>query len=181
MNVFLALDKKLANERHYPAINWLESFSGYIKILDNWYKKEIDEDFFHIRNNLMKVLQEEDKLQDIVQLVGKDVLPDSQRLIIEIGRVIKVGFLQQNAFHEQDKYVPMKKQFNMLKLIFHLYESSMECIKKGIPISKVNNQDIFDKVIKVKYNVPNDDLSGIDDLIDEVETFYDNLKDEYME
>src|SRR6056297_2226182 len=114
VNVFLALDKKLANERHYPAINWLESFSGYIKILDGWYKREIGEDFFYFRNNLMEILQEEDKLQDIVQLVGKDVLPDSQRLTLEIGRIIKVGFLQQNAFHKEDKYVPIKKQYEML-------------------------------------------------------------------
>lgn len=181
VNVFLALDKKLANERHYPAINWLESFSGYIKILDSWYKKEIGEDFFNIRNNLMEVLQEENKLQDIVQLVGKDVLPDSQRLILEIGRIIKVGFLQQNAFHDQDKYVPIKKQYEMLKLIYHIYKRSMECIKEGIPVSKVKNEDLFDKIIKIKYTVPNEDLSEIYNTFDEIDNYYNKLKDEYSE
>ncbi len=181
VNVFLALDKNLANERHYPAINWLESFSGYVKILDTWYEKEVGEDFFYFRNKLMEVLQEEDKLQDIVQLVGKDVLPDSQRLILEIGRIIKVGFLQQNAFHDEDKYVPIKKQYEMLKLIYHLYEESMTCIKSGIPVSKVISQDLFDKIIKVKYTVPNDDLSKIKTLINEIDSFYNDLKDEYTE
>jgi len=180
VNVFLALDKKLANERHYPSINWLDSFSGYIKILDKWYKNHVDEDFFQLRNKLMEILQEENKLQDIVQLVGKDVLPDSQRLVLEIGRIIKVGYLQQNAFHEEDRYVPLNKQFKMLELISYLYDRSIYCVKKGIPISKVESKEIFDRVIKVKYNVPNDNYEKIDDIHKEIDEYYDDLEKEYL-
>jgi len=180
VNGFLALDKKLANERHYPSINWLDSFSGYIKILDKWYKNHVDEDFFQLRNKLMEILQEENKLQDIVQLVGKDVLPDSQRLVLEIGRIIKVGYLQQNAFHEEDRYVPLNKQFKMLELISYLYDRSIYCVKKGIPISKVESKEIFDRVIKVKYNVPNDNYEKIDDINKEIDEYYDDLEKEYL-
>jgi V/A-type H+-transporting ATPase subunit A len=99
---------------------------------------------------------------------------------LEIGRIIKVGYLQQNAFHEEDRYVPLEKQFKMLELISYLYDRSIYCVKKGIPISKVESKEIFDSVIKVKYNVPNDDFSKIDEIRNKIDEYYNELEKEYL-
>ena len=179
VNAFLALDKKLAYSRHYPSINWLNSYSGYIKILEDWYKENVNDDVIELRNEMIELLHEEDKLSDIVQLVGEDVLPDSQRLILEISRIIKVGFLQQNAFHKEDTFVPITKQYLMLHLIKYLYDTALRGIKMGIPISKIKNEELFDKIIKVKYTVPNNDLKGISTLVYEIDDYYQELYRKY--
>lgn len=179
VNAFLGLDKRLAYARHYPAINWLTSYSGYIKILDDWYSENVSDNALDIRNRFMEILHKENKLQEIVQLVGEDVLPDDQRLILEISKIIKIGYLQQNAFHKIDTYVPIKKQYEMLKLIDHLYKRGYEGIKKGIPISQIKDRKIFNDVAKMKYTIPNDDLSGIENLKEEIDGYYDELMEKY--
>lgn len=179
VNAFLALDKKLAYSRHYPSINWLNSYSGYIKILTKWYEDNVSSDVMELRAEMMKVLYEENKLMDIVQLVGEDVLPDDQRLILEISKVLKIGFLQQNAFHEDDTYVPLPKQHLMLELIKFLYDEGNKAIKLGIPISQVKNDELFGKVMRMKYTIPNDDLRGIGRLMKEIEDYYGRLIAKY--
>lgn len=179
VNAFLALDKKLAYSRHYPAINWLNSYSGYIDDLSEWYSENISGDLIILRGKVMKILNEEDKLSDIVQLVGEDVLPDSQRLILALARVIKVAFLQQNAFHDVDTYVPLPKQHLMLELIYHLYLKAKHSIDMGIPLSKVRNQELFSKVLKMKYDIPNEDIVGIGSLMIEINQFFENLEEKY--
>lgn len=179
VNSFLALDKKLAYARHYPAINWLQSYSGYVKILSEWYKENVSKEIIKLRAKMLKLLHEENKLQEIVQLVGEDVLPDDQRLIMEISKVLKIGFLQQNAFHKEDTYVPLEKQYQMLKCIDFLYDNAQEAVKIGIPISQIKDEKIFNHVMKMKYTIPNDDLSGIDKLKDEIDDFYKNLLRKY--
>ncbi|SKC56703.1 V/A-type H+-transporting ATPase subunit A [Maledivibacter halophilus] len=179
VNAFLGLDKRLAYARHYPAINWLTSYSGYIKILDDWYSENVSDNALDIRNRFMEILHKENKLQEIVQLVGEDVLPDDQRLILEISKIIKIGYLQQNAFHKIDTYVPIKKQYEMLKLIDHLYKRGYEGIKKGIPISQIKDRKIFNDVAKMKYTIPNNDLRGIEKLKEEIDGYYDELMEKY--
>lgn len=179
VNVFLALDKELAYARHYPAINWLNSYSGYIKMLSEWYDGNIEDGVMELRGKMLQLLHEENKLREIVMLVGEDVLPDDQRFILEISKVLKVGFLQQNAFHKEDTYVPLRKQYEMLKVIDYLYERGYSAIKKGIPISKVKNDKLFNKVVKMKYNIPNDNLEGIEALKNEIEEFYNQLNKKY--
>ena len=179
VNTFLALDRKLAYARHYPSINWMSSYSGYLKTLKNWYDEAVDEGFMPLRNQMMRLLQEESKLLDIVQLVGEDVLPDSQRIILEVARVIKTGFLQQNAFHSEDSYVPLEKQYRMLETIWQLYERASECTVKGIPLSKIRENDLFERVAKMKYTVPNQDLSSIDQLKQELNLYFDELLARY--
>lgn len=179
VNAFLGLDKKLAYARHYPAINWLTSYSGYIKTLKDWYTENVSEDVLKLRNKMMSILHKESKLQEIVQLVGEDVLPDDQRLVLEIAKVIKIGFLQQNAFHKIDTYVPINKQYQMLKIIDYLYEKAKEGIKKGIPISKVKNEKVFNEVTKMKYNIPNEDLSGIEEIRKIIDDYYNDLLKKY--
>ena len=116
---FWALDKSLAYARHYPAINWMESYSEYDGDLANWYNSNVDQAFMKCRGELLAILREESSLMEIVKLIGSDVLPDYQKLIMEIAKVIRVGFLQQNAYHKDDTYVPLEKQFLMMKTILN--------------------------------------------------------------
>jgi len=181
VNAFLALDKKLAYARHYPSINWLSSYSGYIKILSPWYTENVSSDIIELRNEMISILFEENKLADIVALVGEDVLPDDQRLILEISKVVKIGYLQQNAFHADDTYVPLPKQHLMLEMIKYLYDRAKEAINLGVPISKAKDDELFSKVMKMKYTIPNEDLRGIGRLRQEVEEYYNELIVQYAE
>lgn len=166
---FWALDKSLAYARHYPAINWNTSYSEYITDLRPWYNEQVGPDFLHFRNEITSILHEESNLMEIVKLIGADVLPDDQKLIIEIARVIRVGFLQQNAYHAQDTYVPIAKQLRMMEVILHLYHRAKEYVAASIPISKILETGLFDKVVRMKYEVPNDKLEMFDDYIKEID------------
>ena len=179
VNVFLGLDKDLAYSRHYPAINWMSSYSSYVEKLRDYYESKLGEDVVDLRNQMLKLLYEEDKLKEIVMLVGEDVLPDDQRLILDISNVMKLGFLQQNAFSKVDTYVPLKKQVEMLKTIKLLYEEGYKAIKEQIPISQVKNADLYSKVIAMKNTISNEDFSGIKDLNDEIKEFYSDLISKY--
>lgn len=166
---FWALDKSLAYARHYPAINWTTSYSEYTNELSDWYKENADPDFTLCRDRLTAILSEETNLMEIVKLIGADVLPDDQKLIIEIARVIRVGFLQQNAFHSDDTFVPAIKQMKMMQAILHLYDRSKEVIARQIPISKITSTGLFDRLIKMKYDIPNKNLELFDDLNSEID------------
>jgi V/A-type H+-transporting ATPase subunit A len=179
VTTFLALDKKLAYSRHYPAINYLTSYSGYLSTLKDWYNDKISPEMLVLRAKMMRLLQEEEKLNEIVQLVGEDVLPNDQALVLETARIIKKGFLQQNALHKNDTYVVMEKQFKMLKVIDTFYENALKCVKMGIPISMIRSQDIIQDILKMKFEVPNDDLSGLDELCHEIEQVYSRLSEKY--
>lgn len=173
VSAFLALDKKLAYARHYPSINYLISYSGYVKMLEEWFVQNVAEDILELRAKMMKLLQEDEKLREIVQLVGEDVLPNDQRLVLEVANVIKKGFLQQNALHSEDTYVQLPKQYKMLQVIDTLYEKSLECIKTNIPISTIRKEQVFEDVIKMKYSVANNQIEKLDNLKDQIA---DNLK-----
>ena len=172
---FWALDKALAYARHYPAINWINSYSEYFVDLDPWYIKNYGETFVKYRKKIAAILSEEDKLMEIVKLVGADVLPDDQKLIIEIAKVIRVGFLQQNAFHKDDTFVPLKKQKKMMKAILYLYKRVRQLISASIPISKVLETGIFDKLTRIKYDVSNDELAKFDDYKKEIDDVIDKI------
>lgn len=166
---FWALDKNLAYARHYPAINWMTSYSEYSADLQDWFKENVGEDFLEYRRQTNNLLQEENKLMEIVKLIGSDVLPDDQKLVIEIARLIRVGFLQQNAFHAEDTFVPLEKQKLMMKVILHLYQKSRQLIAASVPISSIMQSGLFDKLVKIKYDVPNDKLDLFDDYIAEID------------
>lgn len=179
VSAFLALDKKLAYARHYPAINYLTSYSSYVTMLDEWYRNNVSADMLKLRAKMIRILQEEEKLNEIVQLVGEDVLPNDQHLILEIARTIKKGFLQQNALHKEDTYVSLEKQYKMLCVINTLYESGLKCVKKGIPISTIRKQHVFEDVIKMKYDVPNDQIYLLDELSKKIVDTYQHLMEKY--
>ena len=166
---FWGLDKELAYARHYPAINWLSSYSEYVDDLTPWYTENVSEDFIPDRAEVIKILQEESSLMDIVKLIGADVLPEDQRLTLEVARVIRVGFLQQNAYNATDTYVPLNKQYKMLKVILYLYEKCRELvIEQSIPLSQIQKSGIFDRVIKMKYDIENDNLEKFDGIFEEI-------------
>ena len=153
---FWALDKSLAYARHYPAINWNDSYSEYSDDLGEYYYTNVDKDFLPCRQRISSMLSEENKLMEIVKLIGADVLPDDQKLIIETARVIRVGFLQQNAYHKDDTYVPLDKQFRMMKAILKLYDECSAALTNGVVFSDILATGIFETVIKMKYEIPND-------------------------
>lgn len=166
---FWALDKALAYSRHYPAINWMDSYSEYFNDLDPWFRENLGEDFIEYRNRISALLQEESSLMGIVKLIGSDVLPDDQKLVIETARVIRVGFLQQNAFHADDTYVPLEKQKLMMKTILHLHAKAKDIVAQNIPLSKILNLGLFDKLTKMKYDIPNSKPEMFDDYIKEID------------
>ena len=153
---FWALDKSLAYARHYPAINWNDSYSEYIDDLSNYYDENVSIDFLKYRQSISNILLEENKLMEIVKLIGSDVLPEDQKLVIEIARVVRVGFLQQNAYHKDDTYVPLDKQFRMMEIILTLYDKCKKVVAAGTPVSVIVKTGVFEKVIKMKYDIPND-------------------------
>ncbi len=172
---FWALDKSLAYSRHYPAINWLNSYSEYAGDLEKWYNDNAGPDFMSQRAQLASLLQEEARLMEIVKLIGADVLPDDQKLIIETARVIRVGFLQQNAFHKDDTYVPMEKQLGMLRAILNLHQRAAAVIARGVPLSRIVETGLFDKLTRMKYDIPNDKLTLLDDYIKETDSVLSGL------
>ena len=172
---FWGLDKSLAYARHFPAIHWLTSYSEYLTDLAAWYHDNVSPKFVDYRNRIMALLNQESSLMEIVKLIGGDVLPDDQKLILEIAKVIRVGFLQQNAFHKDDTCVPMEKQFKMMEIILYLYRKSRSLISMGMPMSVLKEDPIFDQVIAIKYDVPNDNLALLDDYKTKIDAFYEGV------
>lgn len=162
IRTFWALDRSLAYARHFPAINWNTSYSEYLTDLTPWYVAHYGEDFMTLRSRLQTTMKEETSLNEIVKLIGSDILPEDQKLTIEIARVIRLGFLQQNSFHAIDTYVPMEKMKRMMEVIFRLYDGAKGLISQSIPLSQIKATGIFDQLIRMKYQIPNDDLSQFD-------------------
>ncbi|MDO4293887.1 MAG: V-type ATP synthase subunit A [Eubacteriales bacterium] len=172
---FWGLDKNLAYARHFPAINWLTSYSEYLPDLASWYADHVGSDFIDDRNQLVAILNQESSLMEIVKLIGSDVLPDDQKLTLEIARVIRLGFLQQNAFHPQDTSVPLAKQKKMMETILYLYEKAKALVSMGMPMSVLKEDKIFDRVISIKYDVENNRLDKFDGYKQAIDKFYDDV------
>ena len=172
---FWGLDKSLAYARHFPAIHWLTSYSEYLNDLAPWYRKNVAPRFVEYRNQLLAILNQESSLMEIVKLIGSDVLPDDQKLTLEIARVVRLGFLQQNAFHKDDTCVSMEKQYKMMELILYLNQKAKALVAMGMPMSVLKSENIFEKIIAVKYDVPNDKLEMFDDYHKSIDEFYENV------
>lgn len=176
---FWALDKSLAYTRHYPAINWMDSYSEYTEDLRDWYTGNTAPDFMEKRERLSRILQEEGKLLEIVKLIGSDILPDEQKLILESARVIRQGFLQQNAYHEQDTYVPVKKQYHMMKSVLHLHDQAARLVSKGIPVSVITRTGVFEEVVKIKYTISNQDMEAFETLNSRIDSMLSDIEESY--
>lgn len=176
---FWALDKSLAYTRHYPAINWITSYSEYMQDLEDWYAENVGAGFMKARARISSILQEESKLLDIVKLIGSDILPEEQKLVLETAKVIRQGFLQQNAYHQDDTYVPVSKQYLMMQTILLLHERAGSLVAKGIPLSALRKTGVFDTVIRIKYTIGNDQpeafvtlQAGIEKTLSEIASTY---------
>ena len=172
---FWGLDKSLAYARHFPAIHWLTSYSEYLNDLSPWYRDNVAPNFVEYRNRLMALLNQESSLLEIVKLIGSDVLPDDQKLVLEIARVIRLGFLQQNAFHKDDTCVSMEKQYLMMDTILYLYKLARTLVTMGHPMSVLKSENIFEKIIAIKYDVPNDRLEMFAQYRREIDAFYQRV------
>ena len=161
VKVFWALDAKLAQRRHFPAINWLNSYSLYTKALGDWYKENVSPEWQKLRDDAMELLQKESELQEIVQLVGSDALPEDQQLTLEIARMIREYFLQQNAYHEVDTFCPMDKQFKLLKSITKWGNMAQSALEGGVQIEDIMKSKTKDDLAKVKFEKDFDTALGI--------------------
>lgn len=172
---FWGLDKSLAYARHFPAIHWLSSYSEYLGDLSGWYSDNVSPKFVDYRNRMVALLNQESSLMEIVKLIGGDVLPDDQKLVLEIAKVIRLGFLQQNAFHKDDTCVSMEKQFKMMDVILYLYKICRDLVARGMPMSILKSENMFEKVIAIKYDVSNDNLQMLDLYKSQIDQFYDRI------
>ena len=169
VRTFWGLDRALAYARHFPSINWLTSYSEYATDLKPWYDANVGADFVSCRQRIANLLQEEAKLMEIVKLIGADILPEDQKLTIETAKLIRVGFLQQNAYHDIDTYVPLPKQLRMMELILQLYDGAKGLLERSIPMSQLIATGIFETLVKMKYEVPNDQLEKFDGYARQIE------------
>ena len=174
--VFWALDPELADARHYPAINWMQSYSGYISELAGWWEKEVSKEWDNYREEAMRVLQAEDELKNIVKLVGPEALPDRQRLILETARMLRIAFLQQNALDPVDTYCSPQKQFKMLKIIVDFHKLSEQVVSKGAPIFKITQFPIMQEILRMKTGIPNDNLDNLDELEQRMRSNFEELE-----
>ena len=179
VHVFWGLDRDLAYSRHYPAINWMISYSEYIQDLKKWYDKNIAEDFWEYRQKIVKILNEENELQEIAKVVGQDVLSDSKKLILEISKCIREGFLQQNANSEIDTYVPLLKQYKMMKIIVKIYLKANNLIERGIPISEIRKIGFFVEYPKLKNDIANIEMAKIDEKEEEYIKKLEKIDEDY--
>ncbi|MBN2323131.1 MAG: V-type ATP synthase subunit A [Spirochaetes bacterium] len=172
---FWALDRGLANARHYPAISWLASYSEYLSEIGAWWENNVNASWAKDREEIMDVLHKEARLQQVVKLVGPDALPDTQRFVLDVGTLFKTAFLQQNAFDKIDMFSTMEKQVKMLHIILSYWRRGAEAIKRGVTLVKLRKMKVNQDIIKMKYTVPNEDLSELDRISDRLERSFDQL------
>jgi V/A-type H+-transporting ATPase subunit A len=177
---FWALDKDLASARHFPAVNWLDSYSEYIEDVADWWQHEVGRDWYAMRTRAMEILSEESRLSQIVKLVGPDTLPDEQRLILETARLIREGFLQQSSFDEVDAYSNLHKQIGMLNLFLHFHQRAERIVKHGAPINVIHELPVTNTLIRIKTSVPNDQYEKLDDTLKTIDEQMDKLEKEYL-
>jgi V/A-type H+-transporting ATPase subunit A len=176
---FWALDKELAYARHFPAVSWQESYSEYVDDLSDWWRAQVGRDWHALREQAMEILTRESRLQQIVQLVGPDALPDDQRLILETARLLREGFLQQNALDEVDTYATAEKQIRMLELILHFHERAGTIIKRGCPIVLIQELPVIITLKRIGPTVRNDELEKLGQVKGDMDQQMDRLEKDY--
>jgi V/A-type H+-transporting ATPase subunit A len=176
---FWALDKGLASARHFPSVNWLDSYSEYLEDVAGWWIEQVDHDWYPMRAQAMEILNQESHLSQIVKLVGPDALPDEQRLTLETARLLREGFLQQNALDEVDAYSTVQKQIRMLNLILHFHSRAQRVIKRGAPVVVIHDLPVVNTLIRMKTLVTNDELGKLDEIRKEIDEQVDQLEMEY--
>ena len=172
IKTFWALDAKLAYSRHYPSINWMNSYSGYLADISKWWAENISDDWLSLRGEAYAVLQREDTLKEIVRLLGPEALPDEEKIILEVARMIKIGLLQQNSFDEVDTYCSPEKQFKLLKLLVDFYNRGQQALKEGAALADIRAMPIVGSILKARMDIKDDQIAKLDQLdLDMLEQF----------
>jgi V/A-type H+/Na+-transporting ATPase subunit A len=164
IKTFWALDTRLAYSRHYPSINWMQSYSGYLEDVSKWWKENVSADWYDLRAESYHILQREDTLKEIVRLLGPEALPDEEKLILELARMIKIGILQQNSFDKVDTYCSPDKQLKLVALMVKFYKESQKSLKEGKSLVDIRAMPIITKLLKAKFEVPDEQIKLLDDL-----------------
>ena len=175
IKTFWALDAKLAYSRHYPSINWMNSYSGYLADISKWWGENINEDWLSLRSEAYGVLQREDTLKEIVRLLGPEALPDEEKLILEIARMIKIGLLQQNSFDDVDTYCSPEKQYKLLKLLVDFYRRGQQALKEGAELSDIRAMSIIGTLLKARMEVKDDEMPKLDQLDSEMQEQFKSI------
>jgi len=168
IRTFWALDTRLAYSRHYPAINWIMSYSGYINEVSKWWSSRVDKDWAKVRADAYEILQREDALREIVRLLGPEALPDEEKLVLEAARMIKIGYLQQSAYDEVDSYCSPKKQFLLLKLFVEFYQEALKALKAGVSLDSIRAMSIISKLLRAKFEIRNEEVEKLETLREEM-------------
>jgi V/A-type H+/Na+-transporting ATPase subunit A len=164
IKTFWALDTRLAYSRHYPSINWMQSYSGYLEDVSKWWKENVTGEWYNLRAESYHVLQREDTLKEIVRLLGPEALPDEEKLVLEVARMVKIGILQQNSFDKIDTYCSPQKQVKMVGLMVKFYREAQKALKAGIPLADIRAMPIIPGLLKSKFEIPEDQLNKFDEL-----------------
>jgi len=175
IKTFWALDAKLAYSRHYPSINWMNSYSGYLADIAKWWSANIDKEWFNIRGEVYGILQREDTLKEIVRLLGPEALPDEEKLILEVARMIKIGLLQQNSFDDVDTFCSPEKQFKLMKLLVDFYNQGQQAIKAGATLTDIRVMSIIPSILKARMDIKDDEMSKLDQLEKEMEEQFKSI------
>jgi V/A-type H+-transporting ATPase subunit A len=173
---FWALDRHLANARHYPAISWLDSYSEYLSDMVSWWEQQVSSEWLADRTEIMELLHKEVRLQQVVKLVGPDALPDTQRFVLEVCTLFKNAFLQQNAYDKIDTFSTIEKQAKMLHIIVTYWKRGSEAIKNGAILAKLRKMKVHQDIVKMKFTIPNEDLSGLDKIEARLERSMDQME-----
>ena len=169
MKVFWGLDSNLAYKRHFPAINWLTSYSLYLDNVSGWFNEKVAPDWMEDRQKMMSLLQDEAELEEIVQMVGMDALSPADRLKMEAARSIREDFLHQNSFHDVDTYTPLRKQYLMMNLVLAFYEKSMDALNKGASMNALLTMAVREKIGRYKYTVTDQIESEYESIMSELD------------
>ena len=176
IKTFWALDTRLAYSRHYPSINWMQSYSGYLEDVSKWWTDNISPDWYNLRAESYNILQREDTLKEIVRLLGPEALPDEEKLVLEMARMIKIGILQQNSFDKVDTYCGPEKQLKLVQLMVKFYNESLKSLKEGISLSDIRSLPIIPSLLKAKFEIPDEQVSKLNELESKMDTQFKELK-----
>lgn len=180
VHTFWGLSRNLAYSRHYPAVDWNISYSEYIAELQDWYEENVDIEFLDLRQEILKILEEENNLLEIARVIGQDVLSDSKKLVLQVAKSFRIGFLRQSAVNQIDTFVPVKKQYEMLKTILLIYEKSQKLIEKGIPISEILSTGILSEYEELKFKIKNDELEKFEQYNISIKNKLNHIENAYQ-
>ncbi len=164
IKTFWALDTRLAYSRHYPSINWMQSYSGYLEDVAKWWKQNVSEEWYNLRAESYHILQREDTLKEIVRLLGPEALPDEEKLVLEVARMIKIGILQQNSFDKVDTYCSPQKQLKQVRLMVQFYKNAQRVLKEGVSLVDIRAMPIITSLLKAKFEITDEEVSKLDEL-----------------